>query len=171
MPSSWGWNLLISGPSHRLNRYGPVCFTRKHQMLTITNIFPWIRKLLHKKHSSFLERVSLAASALRAKWGKAHKPYCLVCCLSFYPHVFLLVPHSYSGVLENRAGSALLKSKSWVLFPSKGELKTSFFRQLSCFQSTSHFYLQKFPTLPISKPFQESACRWVYHWFPPLKAY
>ena len=171
MPGSWGWNLLIGGASHRLNRYGPVCFTRKHQMLTITNIFPWIRKLLQKKPSSFLERVSLAASALRAKWGKAHKPHWLVCWLSFYPHVFLLVPHSYSGVLENRAGSALLKSKSWVLFPSKGELKTSFFHQLFCFQSISPFYLQKFPTLPISKPFQESVCRWVYHWFPPLKAY
>ena len=67
---------------------------------------------------------------------------------------------------------SLLKSKSWLLFLSKGgELKTSFFNQLSCFQSISHFYHQKFPTLPISKPFKKSVCRWVYHWVPPLEAW
>lgn len=57
------------------------------------------------------------------------------------------MPRSYFGVLENRAGSALLKSKSWVLLPNKGELKTSFsttcpvFSPLltSTFRSSQHF--------------------------------
>lgn len=163
MPRSGGWNLLIDGPSHRLNGQGPVCFTREHQMSIINNIFSLLRQLLQKKPSSFLEGVSLAQLCkLNGERPTRLPGYYADFHLSPMFCMWCLIPAPVS--LTNRAGLALLESKSWLLFSSKGgELKTSLFNQLSCFQSISHFYHQKFPTLPISKPFRKSVCGWVCH--------
>lgn len=115
--------------------------------------------------SSFFEVIILAASIQKLNGEEGCRCHQLTQSPCFPSDASPLL-----GVLEYRAGSALLKSKSQVLFPSRIEFTVSYFSPLPCFQPSSHLYLQKFLMLPVSEPFQGSVCRRVYYWFLSLQA-